>query len=47
MKLIRFGEKGNEKPGLLKGDRVVDLTKIFTDIPDIGETFFRNVIKKK
>ena len=41
MKLIRFGEKGNEKPGLLKEDRIVDLRKIFPDIPDIGEAFFR------
>lgn len=41
MKLIRFGEKGNEKPGLLKGDRIVDLRKVFPKIPDIGEAFFR------
>jgi 2,4-diketo-3-deoxy-L-fuconate hydrolase len=41
MRLIRFGEKGNEKPGLLKEGRIVDLTKIFGDIPDIGESFFR------
>jgi len=42
MKLIRFGEKGNEKPGLLKEDRIVDLTKVLPGIPDIGEMFFRN-----
>jgi len=41
MKLIRFGERGNEKPGLLKEDRVIDLRKIFPDIPDISEAFFR------
>jgi len=41
MKLIRFGEKGKERPGLLKEDRIVDLRKIFPDIPDIGEAFFR------
>jgi len=42
MRLIRFGEKGHEKPGLLKGERVVDLERIFPGIPDIGEVFFRN-----
>jgi 2,4-didehydro-3-deoxy-L-rhamnonate hydrolase len=41
MKLIRFGEKGIEKPGLLREDRIVDLTAIFPDIPDIGAAFFR------
>jgi 2-keto-4-pentenoate hydratase/2-oxohepta-3-ene-1,7-dioic acid hydratase in catechol pathway len=41
MKLVRFGEIGKEKPGLLKDDRIVDLRNIFPDIPDIGETFFR------
>lgn len=41
MRLIRFGERGNEKPGLLKGERIVDLRKSFPDIPDIGEAFFR------
>ena len=42
MRLIRFGEKGNERPGLLKGDRVVDLRKHFPDMPDIGHVFFRD-----
>jgi len=42
MRLIRFGEKGHEKPGLLKGERIVDLERIFPGIPDIGEVFFRN-----
>ncbi len=41
MKLVRFGEKGKEKPGLWQNGRIVDLTTIFPDIPDIGETFFR------
>jgi len=41
MKLIRFGEKGKEKPGLWKDGNIVDLKKIFPDIPDIGEVFFR------
>jgi 2-keto-4-pentenoate hydratase/2-oxohepta-3-ene-1,7-dioic acid hydratase in catechol pathway len=40
MNLVRFGEKGNERPGLLKGDGVVDLRAIFTDIPDVDEIFF-------
>lgn len=41
MKLIRFGEKGNERPGLLREDSIVDLRAIFPDIPDICERFFR------
>ena len=42
MRLIRFGEKGSERPGLLKEGRIVDLQKHFPDIPDIGEPFFRD-----
>ena len=42
MRLIRFGEKGKEKPGLLKENRIVDLRAVFPDIPDIGEEFFRD-----
>jgi len=42
MRLIRFGEKGNERPGLLKTGRIVDLRKHFPDIPDIGWPFFRD-----
>ena len=41
MKLVRFGQKGNEKPGLWRDGKIVDLRKIFPDIPDIGEAFFR------
>lgn len=41
MKLVRFGEKGKEKPGLWKDGNIVDLKKIFPEIPDIGEMFFR------
>jgi 2,4-diketo-3-deoxy-L-fuconate hydrolase len=41
MNIIRFGPKGEEKPGLLKKDRIVNLRRIFPDIPDIGESFFR------
>ncbi len=46
MKLIRFcddtGEKSeNFKPGLLKEDgKIIDLTTIFPDIPDISRKFF-------
>lgn len=42
MRLIRFGEKGNEKPGLYKDGAIVDLTEIFPEIPDIGARFFRD-----
>ncbi|MBU4013062.1 MAG: fumarylacetoacetate hydrolase family protein [Proteobacteria bacterium] len=42
MRLIRFGQKGKEKPGLLEDDRIIDLADIFPDIPDINEDFFRN-----
>jgi 2,4-didehydro-3-deoxy-L-rhamnonate hydrolase len=41
MKLVRFGEKGKEKPGLYKDGNVVDLRKLLPEIPDIGERFFR------
>jgi len=41
MRLIRFGPKGQERPGLLKGNRIVDLWTHFPDMPDIGEDFFR------
>ena len=41
MKLVRFGEKGKEKPGLYKDGNGVDLRKLFPEIPDIGERFFR------
>jgi 2-keto-4-pentenoate hydratase/2-oxohepta-3-ene-1,7-dioic acid hydratase in catechol pathway len=43
MKLIRFGAKGEESPGLLNSNNtVVDLKRLFPEIPDIGEEFFRN-----
>jgi len=41
MRLVRFGPKGKEKPGLWKAGKIVDLTKIFPEIPDICEDFFR------
>ena len=42
MRLIRFGDIGREKPGLLKGDKIVDLRVVFPEIPDIGESFFKD-----
>ena len=42
MRLIRFGEKGKERPAILKEGRIVDLRKHFPDIPDIGPSFFRD-----
>lgn len=40
MKIVRFGPIGQERPGLMKGDRIVDLREIFPKIPDVGEEFF-------
>ncbi|MDA8138807.1 MAG: fumarylacetoacetate hydrolase family protein [Desulfobacteraceae bacterium] len=40
MKLIRFGPRGQERPGLWQSDGIVDLRALFPDIPDIDETFF-------
>ena len=40
MKLIRFGQYENEKPGLWKDNRIVDLKKIYPGIPDFDEEFF-------
>jgi len=47
MHIIRFGEKGREKPGLMKAGRIVDLTKLFPDIPDVDQSFFENGWLKK
>ncbi|MBF0119885.1 MAG: fumarylacetoacetate hydrolase family protein [Desulfobacterales bacterium] len=41
MRLIRFGENGKERPGILKDDNIIDLKEIYPDIPDICESFFR------
>ena len=41
MKIVRFGEKGKEKPGVWKDGKIADLTHIFPEIPDICERFFR------
>jgi len=40
MRLVMFGEKGREKPGLLREDRIVDLGKAYPGIPALGEAFF-------
>ena len=40
MRIVRFGPKGNEKPGLLVQDRIVDLRKHDPKIPDIDASFF-------
>lgn len=40
MKIIRFGIKGQERPGLLQDDGIVDLRAHFKNIPDIDVTFF-------
>lgn len=43
MRLVRYGEKGKERPGLLEKDgMIVDLKSIFPDMPDIGYEFFDN-----
>ena len=47
MRLIRFGEKGQEKPGLMKEGRIVDLTRRFPDIPDVNQAFFAEGWLKK
>jgi 2,4-didehydro-3-deoxy-L-rhamnonate hydrolase len=41
MRLVRFGPRGMEKPGLWRDGRIVDLRRLFPGIPDIGEEFFR------
>lgn len=39
MKLIRFGESGKEKPGVLIGDKRIDVSSI---VADYNEAFFEN-----
>ena len=39
MKLIRFGESGKEKPGVLIGDKRIDVSSMFVDY---NEAFFEN-----
>ncbi|MDI6796311.1 MAG: fumarylacetoacetate hydrolase family protein [Desulfatibacillaceae bacterium] len=47
MRLVRFGEKGKEKPGLLKGQNLVDLTLALPGVPDIGPEFFEGGFAEK
>ena len=42
MKLIRIGDPGQERPGLIKEGRIVDLHNHFPDMPDIGRQFFED-----
>lgn len=42
MRLIRFGPPGEETPGILQHDGIVNLQDHFNDIPDIGPSFFLN-----
>jgi 2-keto-4-pentenoate hydratase/2-oxohepta-3-ene-1,7-dioic acid hydratase in catechol pathway len=40
MRIIRFGPSGQERPGLWRNGRIVDLRSIFPDIPDVSANFF-------
>lgn len=40
MRLVMYGEKGREKPGLLRENRIVDLEEAYPGIPAIGQAFF-------
>jgi 2-keto-4-pentenoate hydratase/2-oxohepta-3-ene-1,7-dioic acid hydratase in catechol pathway len=42
VRLIRFGPRGRERPGIEVENRIVDLRQCYPGIPDIGETFFRD-----
>jgi 2-keto-4-pentenoate hydratase/2-oxohepta-3-ene-1,7-dioic acid hydratase in catechol pathway len=42
MRLVQFGPRGQERPGLWREERLVDLRKHFKSIPAIGEGFFRD-----
>lgn len=39
MRLVRFGNPGDERPGLWQEDGIVDLRALFPEIPDIGGHF--------
>jgi len=41
MRLVRYGEKGAERPGLWTGEGIIDLRTLFPDMPDVKESFFR------
>ncbi len=40
MFLVRYGEKGRERPGILRGSAIVDLAEHLPGVPDIGPEFF-------
>lgn len=40
MRLIRFGKSGEERPGIMKDEKIIDLREFFPEIPDIGPAFF-------
>ena len=42
MRLIRFGNEGEERPGLWLDGAIVDLRAVYPSIPDIGPAFFEN-----
>jgi 2-keto-4-pentenoate hydratase/2-oxohepta-3-ene-1,7-dioic acid hydratase in catechol pathway len=42
MRLVRFGAPGREEPGLWREGRTIALRRLFPEIPDIGEAFFRD-----
>ncbi|HSV91416.1 MAG TPA: fumarylacetoacetate hydrolase family protein [Desulfobacterales bacterium] len=42
MRLVRFGAHGREEPGLWREGRTIALRRLFPEIPDIGEAFFRD-----
>lgn len=42
MRIVRFGLSGNEYPGLLLKESIIDLRQYFPDIPDVGPAFFQD-----
>jgi 2-keto-4-pentenoate hydratase/2-oxohepta-3-ene-1,7-dioic acid hydratase in catechol pathway len=42
VRLIRYGDRGEERPGIWVGRNVIDLWHHFPEMPDIGQAFFRD-----
>ena len=40
MRIIRYGERGKEQPGLWRDGKIVALRALFPDIPDVDRSFF-------
>jgi 2-keto-4-pentenoate hydratase/2-oxohepta-3-ene-1,7-dioic acid hydratase in catechol pathway len=41
MRFVRYGERGVERPGILKSDgRIVDILSLLPGLPDLGPLFF-------